>query len=35
VAAFDDFVSGRGLRPMIDPKWALAAERGLLAKLRS
>ncbi|MDA3628066.1 NAD-dependent epimerase/dehydratase family protein [Saccharopolyspora oryzae] len=26
--AFDDFVSGRGLRPVVDPETVLAAERG-------
>ncbi len=30
VAAFDDFVRGRQLRPTIDPKRVAAAERGLL-----
>lgn len=28
--AFDDYVSGRGLRPLIDPRWVAAAERGML-----
>jgi UDP-glucose 4-epimerase len=35
--AFDDFVSGRGLRPLIDPQRVAAVERGLLdglARLR-
>ncbi|MGH3753338.1 MAG: NAD-dependent epimerase/dehydratase family protein [Pseudonocardiaceae bacterium] len=31
VAAFDDFVRGRALRPTLDPKRVAAAERGLLA----
>jgi UDP-glucose 4-epimerase len=37
VQAFDDFVRGRALRPTIDPKLVIAAERGLLkfaARLR-
>jgi UDP-glucose 4-epimerase len=34
VQAFDDFVSGRGLRPVIDPAAVAAVERGLLTKLR-
>ncbi len=28
--AFDDYVSGRGLRPLIDPETVAAAERGIL-----
>jgi UDP-glucose 4-epimerase len=35
--AFDDFVNGRGLRPLIDPQRVAAAERGVLdglARLR-
>lgn len=35
VQAFDDFVSGGGLRPLIDPRRLAAAERAVLAKLRS
>jgi UDP-glucose 4-epimerase len=30
VQAFDDFVRGRGLRPLVDPQRVAAAERGLL-----
>jgi UDP-glucose 4-epimerase len=35
--AFDDYVSGRGLRPLIDPERVAAVERGVLdvaARLR-
>ncbi|HUQ57494.1 NAD-dependent epimerase/dehydratase family protein [Lentzea sp.] len=28
--AFDDYVSGRGLKPLIDPETVVAAERGIL-----
>ena len=31
VQAFDDFVGGRGLRPLIDPRHLRAAERGVLS----
>jgi UDP-glucose 4-epimerase len=33
VRAFDDFVRGRELRPVVDPRLVAAAERGLLDKL--
>ena len=29
--AFDDFVAGRGLIPIIDPKWVLSVERRAVA----
>ena len=35
VQAFDDFVRGRGLRPVLDPQRVAAAERALLARLRA
>ncbi len=31
LGAFDDFVQGRGLTPIIDPKWVLSAERRAVA----
>jgi len=34
VQAFDDFVAGRGLRPVFDPHRMIAAERAVLARLR-
>ena len=32
--AFDDFVRGRGLTPIIDPKWVLSVERRAAAVAR-
>ena len=33
--AFDDYVRGRGLRPLISPDWVAAAERQVLAVART
>ncbi|MBF6357514.1 NAD-dependent epimerase/dehydratase family protein [Nocardia higoensis] len=35
VQAFDDFIGGAALRPVIDPQWIDAAEKGLLGLVRA